>query len=166
MECTCTTVNAVCRQAQKLDYTRAQTLFVSEHATKLLLLQKEPHHPPPYPQGGIDLHVCMYIYIYTFLSVKLIHAYRYIHTCASSAAQGGGGSFKDRSTIGEVSCCDAWMAERIHWWTDRWLELCLLEWLQWSAHPQLLHVVWCGVVVVVVIVVAVAVLVVVVVVKW
>ena len=64
MECTCTTVNAVCRQAQKLDYTRAQTLFVSEHATKLLLLQKEPHHPPPYPQGGIDLHVCMYIYIY------------------------------------------------------------------------------------------------------
>ena len=35
----------------------------------------------------------------------------YIHT--SSTAQGGGGSFKDRDTIGEVSCCDARMAERI-----------------------------------------------------
>ena len=27
-------------------------------------------------------------------------------------AQGGGGSFKNRKTIGEVSCCDSWMAER------------------------------------------------------
>ena len=39
------------------------------------------------------------------------------------------------------------MAERIHWWTERWLELCFLEWLQWSPHPQLLNVVWCSVVV-------------------
>ena len=31
----------------------------------------------------------------------------------SSTAQGGGGSFKDgKLTIGEVSCYDAWMAER------------------------------------------------------
>ena len=29
-------------------------------------------------------------------------------------AQGGGGSFKDREPIGEVGCCDAWMAEQIH----------------------------------------------------
>ena len=36
---------------------------------------------------------------------------------------GGGGSFKDRNPIGEVSCCDAWIAERIHWWTERWLRL-------------------------------------------
>ena len=37
------------------------------------------------------------------------------------------------------------MAEWIHWWTERWLELCFLEWLhwsQWSPHPQLLDVVW------------------------
>ena len=29
-------------------------------------------------------------------------------------AQGGGGSFKDRKPLGEVGCCDAWMAEQIH----------------------------------------------------
>ena len=47
---------------------------------------------------------------------------------------------------GEVSCCDAWMAERIHLWTERWSELCLLNWLQRSPQPQLLDVVWCSVV--------------------
>ena len=55
----------------------------------------------------------------------------------SSAAQGVGGSFKNRKPIGEVGCCESRMAERIHWWTERWLELCFLEWLQWlqwSAH--------------------------------
>ena len=31
---------------------------------------------------------------------------------AISTGQGGGGSFKDRKPVGEVSCCDAWMAER------------------------------------------------------
>ena len=28
-----------------------------------------------------------------------------------------------QETMGEVSCCDAWMAERIQRWTERWLEL-------------------------------------------
>jgi len=28
----------------------------------------------------------------------------------SSTAQGGGGNFKNRKPIGEVSCCDAWRA--------------------------------------------------------
>ena len=32
----------------------------------------------------------------------------------SSTAQGGGGSFKNRKPIGEVSCCESRMAERIH----------------------------------------------------
>ena len=49
----------------------------------------------------------------------------------SSSAQGGCGSFKNRKPIGRVGCCDPRMAERIHWWTERWLELCFLEWLQW-----------------------------------
>ena len=35
-----------------------------------------------------------------------------------AAAQGGGRSFTDRKPIGEVSSCDAWMAERTHWWTQ------------------------------------------------
>ena len=39
----------------------------------------------------------------------------------SSAAQGGGGSFKNRKPIGEVGCCESGMAERSHWWTERCL---------------------------------------------
>ena len=72
----------------------------------------------------------------------------------SSTAQGGGGSFKNRKPIGDVGCCESGMAERSHWLTERWLELCLLEWLQWlqwSPHPQLLDVVWCTATVVVVV---------------
>ena len=69
----------------------------------------------------------------------------------SSTAQGGGGCFKKRKPIGEVGCCESQMAERIHWWTKRWLEselyflewLQWLQWLQWSPH----HNCWmqCGV---------------------
>ena len=39
----------------------------------------------------------------------------------SSTVQGGGGSFKNRKPIGEVGCCESRMAERSHWWTERWL---------------------------------------------
>ena len=67
----------------------------------------------------------------------------------SSAAQGGGGSLKNRKPTGESGCFESRMAERIHCWTGRWLELCFLEWLQWlqwspgrSPRPQLLDVVW------------------------
>ena len=76
----------------------------------------------------------------------------------SSTAQGGGGSFNNRKPVGELGCCESRMAERIHWWTERWLELCFLEWLQWlqwSPQSQLLDVVWCSAVVVVVVVVVV-----------
>ena len=41
----------------------------------------------------------------------------------SSTAQGGGGSFKNRKPIGEVSCCGAKSAERTHWWIERWLSV-------------------------------------------
>ena len=40
---------------------------------------------------------------------------------ASSTAQGGGGSFKNRKPIGAVGCCESGMAERSHWWTERCL---------------------------------------------
>ena len=77
----------------------------------------------------------------------------------SSTAQGGGGSCKNGKPIGEIGCCESRMAEQIHWWSERWLELCFLEWLQrlqWSPgrspHPQLLDVVWCSAAVVVVVV--------------
>ena len=36
----------------------------------------------------------------------------YIQVISASTGQGGGGSFKDRKPVGEVSCYDAWMAER------------------------------------------------------
>ena len=45
----------------------------------------------------------------------------YIYTYTSSTAQGGGGSFKNRKPIGESGCCESRMAERSHWWTERWL---------------------------------------------
>ena len=54
--------------------------------------------------------------------------------------------FQKRKPIGEVGCCESRMVEGIHWLAERWLDLCLLEWLQWlqwSPHPQLLDVVWC-----------------------
>ena len=89
---------------------------------------------------------------FTSADQDVIHnIYIYIYT--SSAAQGGGGSFKNRKLIGEIGCCESRMAERNHWWTERWLELCFLEWLQWSPgrspHLQLLDVVWCSAAVVV-----------------
>ena len=39
----------------------------------------------------------------------------------SSTAQGGGGSFKNRKPMWQVGCCESRMAQRIHWWTERWL---------------------------------------------
>ena len=36
----------------------------------------------------------------------------------SSTAQGGGGSFKKRKTIGGSGCCESRMSEQKHWPTD------------------------------------------------
>ena len=41
-----------------------------------------------------------------------IHVTSLLIHLTSSAAQGGGGSFKDKKPIGGVSCCDSWMAGR------------------------------------------------------
>ena len=73
--------------------------------------------------------------IHTSGMICIFRDYRWLYHIVpyftSSTAQGGGGSFKHRKPIGEVGCCESRMAERIHWWTERWLELCFLEWLQW-----------------------------------
>ena len=50
----------------------------------------------------------------------------------SSTAQGGGGSFKNRKPIGEIGCCESRVAERSHWWTDRWLRSLLFLSLAFS----------------------------------
>ena len=55
-----------------------------------------------------------------------------IHT--SSTAQGGGGNFKNKKPIGELGCCESWMAERLHCWIDKWLD-CRAAHL--SIHPCL-----------------------------
>ena len=64
------------------------------------------------------------------INMKLDHIIQYavctkrflkIHISTSSTAQGSGGSFKNRKPIGEVGCCESIVAERIHWWTERWL---------------------------------------------
>ena len=47
----------------------------------------------------------------------------YIYIITSSTAQGGGGSFKNRTPIGEACRCGAKMAERTHWWIERWLRV-------------------------------------------
>ena len=41
-----------------------------------------------------------------------IHVTSLLIHLTSSAAQGGGGSFKNKKPIGGVSCCDSWMAGR------------------------------------------------------
>ena len=61
-----------------------------------------------------DIQVCIYNKTYNS---------NYIYVYTSSTAQGGGGSFKNGKPIGEVSWCDAKMAERTHWWIERWLSV-------------------------------------------
>ena len=34
--------------------------------------------------------------------------------CTSSTAQGSGGSFKNKKPIGEVGCCESWVAGQRH----------------------------------------------------
>ena len=54
--------------------------------------------------------------------MKRYHLYSAISRIfTSSTAQGGGGSFKNRKPIGEAVCCESGMAERSHWWSERWL---------------------------------------------
>ena len=55
-----------------------------------------------------------------------------INMNTNSTAQGRGGSFKNRKPIGEVGCCESRMAERSHWWTDRWLRSLLFLSLSFS----------------------------------
>ena len=57
----------------------------------------------------------------TWHYITYIHSYIHTYMYTSSTAQGGGGSFKNRKPIGEVGCCESRMAQRSHWWTERWL---------------------------------------------
>jgi len=62
------------------------------------------------------LHPTYYLLSYLILlgTVVYLHIRRIYNMYASSTAQGGGGSFKNRKPIGEVGCCESGMAERSH----------------------------------------------------
>ena len=62
---------------------------------------------------------------------------RYKHMIPVVLHKGGGGSFKNWKPIGEVGCCESRMAERIHWWTERWLRSPLFLSLSLSFSPFL-----------------------------
>ena len=47
-----------------------------------------------------------HIYIYTHFFNMQFHT--------SSTAQGGGGSFKKRKTIGDIGCCESQMSKQKH----------------------------------------------------
>ena len=61
--------------------------------------------------SGVYDPFCIYI-IKMFMRMVRFHVTFYV--VASSAAQGGSGSFKNRKPIGEVGCCEPRMAERSH----------------------------------------------------
>ena len=74
-----------------------------------------------YPEHAVSLlSMIVWLWIQNFSCVwKDFHSTTY----TSSTAQGGGGSFKNRKPIGDLSWCDAKMAERTHWWIERWLSV-------------------------------------------
>ena len=43
-----------------------------------------------------------------------IYIYNIYYILTSSTAQGGGGSFKKRKTIGEIGCCESRMSKQKH----------------------------------------------------
>ena len=74
---------------------------------------------------------------------------------ASSAAQGGGGSFKDWKPIGEVGCCRITNGRANPLMDRKVVGVAVFEVAARVAavtHPQLLDVVWCSAVVAVVVV--------------
>ena len=81
------------------------------------------------------IHDILHIYIYIYELFYLLHTlsilYIFYIMYTSSTAQGGGGSFKNRKPIGEVGCCEAGMAKRIHWWTERCLRSPLFSFFLW-----------------------------------
>ena len=68
-------------------------IWMMEQVAALFFLVKPPYHDV---RNGMDRNG---------LQMSMIPA---------GTAQGGGGSFKDRKPIGEVRCCESWMAEQIY----------------------------------------------------
>ena len=65
------------------------------------------------------LFIYLLIYLFVYLCIYLPTVQTVQHKAAAEVSKIG-----NRKPIGEVGCCESRMAERIHWWTDKWLELC------------------------------------------
>ena len=75
---------------------------MGRHAADMFDLGKDLSYAP-----GLRKHAANVTVEIHYQTVEIMQAY-------IPTAQGGGGSFKDRTPIGEVSCCESWMAERTH----------------------------------------------------
>ena len=73
-------------------------------------------------EGSSDSDAMMKLKSVSYYSKVLVIFNWYMIT--SSTAQGGGGSFKNRKSIGQIACCESWMSEQKHWLTDQ-----LANWL-------------------------------------
>ena len=79
-------------------------------------------YPQPKSQGINQLNCITRRFLNCTSVLTILHSVPYMYEIlssyskyyTSSAAQGGGGSFKNRKPIGEVGCCESRMAERIH----------------------------------------------------
>ena len=83
--------------------------FQQESKLKEISKKHQLHLPNKF-YGNIIEYVCIF-YIYTCVCVCSISIPVVPHKAVAEV-----------SKIAEVSCCDAWMAERFHWWTEKWLE--------------------------------------------
>ena len=102
---------------------KSQNSMVPKHQAVILWLYPPWLHQNQNNWPGASCTVSQWsgtIWKYDGLFKYLIKKSQLIHV-ASSTAQGGGGSFKNRKPIGEIGCCESGMAERIHWWTERCL---------------------------------------------
>ena len=111
----CTTHHRVSRQRTR-----------TSPATFMLELPNAFWLPKFQSEKGHVYRIVQFVFLYIYIYTQIRHWYAY--TCSavsiitSSTAQGGGGNFKNRKPIGEIGCRESRMAERIHWWTEKWLE--------------------------------------------
>ncbi len=110
---------AACGQHKRSGPTWTPCSFrkVSHFDTAILGVQFPTHqeaHPQQREAEAISWLTCPW-WCQGYIIIIII-----IITITSSTAQGGGGSFKNRKPIGEIGCCESGMAERSHWWTERW----------------------------------------------
>ena len=123
------TISMAIFNSKPLNYQRVCFFFFQLHLFKFL----RPLIPPDFVDflGWFDrwLSDQLAILAWSWPNSTFIHIAEIILLLlllfTSSTAQGGGGSFRlgNHYRGAWLGCCESQMAERIHWWTERWLEL-------------------------------------------